>query len=97
VIGIFSLFRFEQESSPILQIEVSCHFQIAKDSWEVLLDPESKQATVPKGFISHLVMLTIGTTRGVLHAKTEGCHLIKLPYQSSTLAELIKEDVFFKD
>ena len=56
---------------------------------------EKKELIVPKGFISHLVMISIGTTRGVLHSKTENTIYNKFLLPTINVNELIKEDVKF--
>lgn len=89
----FSKFEFEQNSKPILIIEVGCQFEIEEASWEKLKNDEPEAITLPKGFASHLAMLTVGTTRGVLHAKTEKTPFNQLILPTINVANMINEDV----
>ncbi|KXO01101.1 hypothetical protein LS48_01085 [Aequorivita aquimaris] len=85
-----------QEKSPFLIIEVGCHFNISKDAWESFYNESKTELIVPKGFIGHLVMLTIGTTRGVLHSKTENTPFNSFLLPTLNVMELVKKDVVFK-
>ncbi len=95
LVGIFSLFRFEQKKVPFLLIEVSCHFQIDDDSWKEFSSVQPSKIVIPKGFMSHLAMLSVGTTRGILHTKTEGSRFNQFILPTINVASLIKQDVSF--
>lgn len=60
-----------------------------------MLEAESKTLTVPKGFLCHLAMLTVGTSRGILHAKTEGTCFNKYVLPVINVTEIIKGDASF--
>lgn len=92
-VAVFVMFKFEQNKRPFLIIEVGCHFLIFPEAWDSFIDEESKILTVPKGFISHLTALTIGTARGVLHAKTENTPYNMFFIPTINVTDLIKEDV----
>ncbi|MBK5214532.1 MAG: hypothetical protein JJE55_12830 [Flavobacteriaceae bacterium] len=85
-----------QGKSPFLLIEVGCHFNISKDAWKSFYNESKTELIVPKGFIGHLVMLTIGTTRGVLHSKTENTPFNNFLLPTLNVMELVKKDVVFK-
>lgn len=85
-----------QEKTPFLILEVGCHFNITKDAWDSFLNVDNSKIVIPKGFLSHLVMLTIGTTRGVLHSKTENTPFNKFLLPTMNVNELVKEDVVFE-
>ncbi|MEH1008680.1 MULTISPECIES: hypothetical protein [Winogradskyella] len=85
-----------QEKSPFLLIAVGCHFNINIEAWNSFYNESKTELIVPKGFISHLVMLTIGTTRGVLHSKTENTPFNKFLLPTLNVNELVKKDVVFK-
>ena len=84
--------RFEQEKSPFLVVEVGNHFAIDNTAWESF-QKEDKEMVLPKGFASHLVMLTIGTLRGVLHSKTENTKFNKFLLPTINVTELVKSDI----
>jgi len=71
MIGVFAEFRFTQNDIPFLSIQVLCHFEIEHDAWIEMINEENTAINVKPNLLGHLVMLAIGTTRGVLHAKTE--------------------------
>ncbi len=95
LISTFANFSFNTNDNPFIIIEVGCHFIIKDDSWRDLLDEDSLLLKCPKGFIRHLVVLTVGTVRGVLHAKTEDTNYNKFFLPTINVTEMIKEDVVF--
>ena len=50
---------------------------------------------VPKGFLAHLAMITTGTSRGVLFAKTEATPFSKFIVPTLNVEEMIKKDAIF--
>ena len=93
-IAVFNSFEFEQKSGIVLKIEASCAFAIESEIWDECLNGNT--ITFPRGFISHLLMLTIGTTRGILHSKTEGTRFNQFVLPAINATELVKEDVEFE-
>lgn len=91
-VASFVKVQFEQNDKAFLVIEVGNHFKINDTSWQ---DIKSSEDTVllPRGFAAHLVMLTIGTLRGVLHNKTENTEFNKFILPTINVMELIKSDV----
>ena len=96
MIAVFSSFTFECNKKPFLLIETGCHFEISDESWAQMLSLESNTLTVPAGFIRHLAMLTVGTTRGVLHAKTEDTPFNQFVLPTINVSEIIQQDSIFK-
>ena len=96
LISVFFSTSLIQEKSPFLLLEVGCHFNITNDAWENFYNETRTELVVSKGFISHLVMLTIGTTRGVLHSKTENTPFNNFLLPTLNVTELVKHDVIFK-
>lgn len=72
IIAILFQTRFKYQEKNIIVLECSCHFKIMDDSWNRFKEPDSNALTVPKGFLTHLAIITVGTARGILHTKTEG-------------------------
>lgn len=95
LIAVFASFIFESNQKPFLIIEAGCHFNITDAAWTDMYKTENNSLQVPKGFLSHLVVLTIGTTRGILHAKTEGTSFNKYVLPTINVTEIIKEDASF--
>ena len=93
-IGIFLGFEFIQGKNTFLKIQVSCHFKVEKNSWTTFIQNDKKMI-IPKGFLAHLVTIAIGTTRGVLFAKTETTSFSKFIIPTLNAVEMIKEDASF--
>ena len=92
-IAVFLGFEFLQGKKVFLKIQVSCHFKIEEGSWSSLI--QENKLIVPKGFLAHLAMITTGTSRGVLFAKTEATPFSTFIIPTLNVAEMIKEDVSF--
>lgn len=63
---------FIQEEKPFIKLKTACHFSVKPEQWNQFVHPEKGVIIFPKGFTDHLLMLSLGTLRGILHAKTEG-------------------------
>ncbi len=94
-IGVFLGFEFIQGKKVFLKIQVSCHFRIEEKSWTNFIRKEKNKLVVPKGFLAHLAMITTGTSRGVLFAKTESTPFSKFIIPTLNIAEMINEDASF--
>ncbi|WP_036823626.1 hypothetical protein [Polaribacter sp. Hel1_85] len=82
--------QFEQKEVPFMIIEVSCEFDVVKSFWDKFKDSES--IIIPKGFMAHLAMITVGTTRGILHEKTRNTKFNEFIVPMINVSEMIKED-----
>lgn len=94
-IGVFLGLEFFQGKKVFLKIQLSCHFTVVENSWEGFIQHESSKLVIPKDFLAHLAMITTGTTRGVLFAKTESTQFSKFIVPALNIAEMINEDVSF--
>jgi hypothetical protein len=95
LIAVFASFNYESDKKPFIIIEAGCHFKITDTAWEEMYKIDINSLQVPRGFLSHLAMLTVGTTRGILHSKTEGTCFNKYVLPTINVSELIKEDATF--
>lgn len=86
-------FKFEQEGKPFLVVEASGHFSIEEKAWTDFYNEEANNLTVPQGFMCHLGVIVIGTTRGILHAKTENTPFNRFFLPTINVTETIREDV----
>ena len=93
VVAVIAKVRFEQERIPFLKIEVSNHFQISEESWAEIFSVSEQKITLPKEFVLHLFMLSIGNTRGILHARTENTPFNKYIVPTVNLTKLISDEV----
>lgn len=94
-IGSVVRISFEQGKKSFLKIDVSCHFKIEDDSWNTLINKKQQTLTIPKGFLAHLAMITVGTLRGILFAKTEGTLFNKFIIPTIDVASMIEKDETF--
>ena len=92
-IGVIAKFKFFQEDTLLVVISVICSFQLTEDTWEELLDEEQQKLILPKGFASHLGIITIGTIRGILHEKTRKTAYEDLILPPINLTKIIEDDV----
>lgn len=95
VVSVFSAFTFESEQKPFIIIETGCHFNIMDETWIQMYRTEERKIHLPKGLITHLAVLTIGTTRGILHAKTENTCFNKYILPTINVTQLVKDDLVF--
>jgi hypothetical protein len=95
LVGSFVSFNFLQRKNPFIKIEISCHFKIEDNSWNSLINSNKNEINLPKGFLMHLAIFSVGTARGVLFAKTESTTFNEFIIPTINLAELIKEDAVF--
>ncbi len=94
-IGVFLGLEYIQGKKVFLKIQVSCHFKIEEKSLENFIQKRESKLIVPKGFLAHLAMITTGTARGILFAKTESTLFSKFIVPTLNVAEMIAEDAMF--
>ena len=93
VIVLHANFRFEQDGIPFVIVEAACHFTIEEKAWTGFYNVEDRKLKVPQGFMCHMAVLAIGTTRGILHAKTESTPFNRFFLPTINVNETIKDDV----
>lgn len=87
------LINFSQNKNPFLLLEIGCHFEIIQEHWSKLINKDNNEIRLPKSITLHLVMLSIGTLRGVLHAKTENTFFNRFIVPTINVNDLVKEDI----
>lgn len=92
----YAEFTFESDNKPFIIVEAGCHFQIADKSWEQMTDKKSNSVKIPKDLLIHFAVLTVGTTRGILHAKTENTGFSNYFLPTINVSALIKKDLVLK-
>lgn len=68
-VGVHFGIQFKHQKGVFLVLKTACFFKIDPDNWGSLLNNEKNTITLPKGFASHLSVITVGTTRGILYEK----------------------------
>lgn len=79
-------------NDPVMQLVVESYYAVSPDSWKEMTKPD-KSIVVPVGFLQHLAAITVGTTRGVLHSRTEGTNLNRFVLPLINVAEMVKNDI----
>lgn len=87
---------FKCLDSPFIILKISCGFDIEQKAFDEFKPNDEKKYIIPKGFFTHLTVLTIGTARGILHAKLEKSGFEQFILPTLNIADLIKEDVVFE-
>jgi hypothetical protein len=95
LVAVFVSPAFYQDKKPFLVLEVACHFKIIDEAWESFKNKDKTKLTIPVGFIRHLIMLTIGTARGILHSKTENTPFNDYLMPTINVTDIIKSGVTF--
>ena len=91
IISVKTSIEFEQQAIPFLIVEASCFFSIEPTDWDSFI--QDKDIVVPESVITHFTVLTVGTLRGILHAKTEGTNYNGFVIPTINLTELITGDI----
>jgi len=96
MIGVFVNFAFQSEGKQFLIVEGGCHFKIKPEDWTDMLSANQTELTVSTGLLRHLATITVGTTRGILHAKTENTSFNKYHLPTINVTEVIDKDSVFR-
>lgn len=88
-------FQFLHNVQPIIVLTVVCNFDVEESSWNNQII-SNKKITLPKHFLEHLCVLTVGTARGVLHTKTENTFFNKFIIPTLNVSNLVEKDVVFE-
>jgi hypothetical protein len=97
LVAVLVNYKFKTPKGVFLTIEVSCMFGIKPDSWDSIYNGEKLELILPKVIATHLLVLVIGTTRGVLHAKTENTPYNRFFLPTLNVSENIKEDIVISE
>jgi hypothetical protein len=84
-----SAIHFLQKGQLIMILELTCYFDIASEGVDFI----KEQKKVPLEFLRYMATITVGTARGIIHAKTEGTVLCSIILPPINLVEAIKSDM----
>jgi len=95
IVAISASFRFESDDkqAPFIILETKAYFNIEPESWESMYDAEANTLSLEKGFARHLSVIVVGTSRGILHARTEGTDMNHVILPLINVEEIINEDI----
>lgn len=90
-------FSFEKKKDqPFLILEVQALFQIEKNDFINKMKQNDNTYLVTKNLAVHFAVLTIGSARGILHAKTEGTSFNEFLLPTIDVNNILIEDVTFE-
>lgn len=95
IVTCFTRFEFIINENPFLIIHIGCEFKIEDSSWDSFINKEKNTIIFPKNFMCHLAVITTGTVRGILHAKTENTKFNTFFLPTIDISNMIKEDISF--
>ena len=87
-------FQFLHNNQPIVVLSIVCNFDVEEKSWNKNVLSANK-ITLPKHFLEHLCVITVGTARGVLHAKTENTTFNRFLIPNLNVSNLVAKDLVF--
>lgn len=82
------------EQKVLLKLKTDNQFKIKPEDWEKFKNENI--LTIPKGFLAHLAMISVGTARGILHCKTENTIFNNFVLPLVNVASMIPEDEQFE-
>lgn len=91
IVACSCMVKYEGKTSPFLIIEVGLLFEVEKDSWESII--KTNQISLPKETALHMMSLTVGASRGVLHSETKNTDFNRLVLPSINLTKIIESDI----
>ena len=94
-IALKNQIRFLSDNQIFIIVEITCTFNISEESWVELRIEEKSEIAIPSGFATQLLVLTVGSARGVLHAKTENTKFNKYFLPTLDLSKSIENDIVF--
>lgn len=90
-------FSFEKKKDqPFLLLEIQALFEIEKNDFLSKMKQDDRTYLVAKDLAVHFAVLTIGSARGILHAKTEGTIFNEYLLPTINVNEMLQEDVVFE-
>lgn len=86
-------FQYECADKVFVLLQASCEFEIEPKTWSKWHSKKEALVTIPMNFASHLAVITIGTARGIFHAKTEHTAFNKYLIPTINVTNFVKEDI----
>jgi hypothetical protein len=94
ILSTIATFSFQQRKKTFIKLEVTCQFVIIEEAWESFAIDNN--VTIPKQFLEHMAMLTVGTCRGILFTKTEGTEFNRFLLPTINVSKMVKGDGVFE-
>lgn len=88
-------YKLISDQGPFINIVVTCYFEIEPSSFSSFYTSDD-MITIPQGFSQHLAMITAGTARGILFAKTKGTEFNTYYMGLINIPEFIDQDIIIE-
>jgi hypothetical protein len=82
---------YRTDKDILLTLTLVCSFSVNTESWQQLIT--DNKVIIPRGFIVHMAVHTLGTARGVLFAKTESSEWQNKILPPTNVDEVFKNDL----
>lgn len=87
-------FAFEKKKDqPFLILKVQGLFEINEEDFLQKMKQDDGSYLVTQGLATHFAVLTVGSARGILHAKTEGTIYNQYLLPTIDIKEMLQEDI----
>lgn len=84
---------FKCTDKPFIKLVIICEFDVEEPSFQVFQNKKTKAYKIPKGFLTHLSVITVGTARGVLHTKLEKTKFEEFLLPTMDISNILEEDL----
>ncbi len=88
--------NFKSQEQSFIILSINCVFGIKSEDLTISAHREPGKIRIPKGFMTHLASLTVGTARGVLHSKLEQTNFNKYLLPLLDMSKSFEKDAVFE-
>jgi len=85
--------NYTQNEKLLMVVQLACYYDIAPEGVEAI----KAEGKIPVDFLRYMGSISVGTIRGVIHAKTEGTVLNPVVMPPVNLEEMVKNDLFLSE
>ncbi|NLZ51165.1 MAG: hypothetical protein GX899_05630 [Rikenellaceae bacterium] len=85
--------NYTQNEKLLMVVQLACYYDIAPEGVEAI----KSEGKIPVDFLRYMGSISIGTIRGVIHAKTEGTVLNPVVMPPVNLEEMIENDLVLSE
>lgn len=85
--------NYTQNEKLLMVVQLACYFDIAPEGVNII----KAEGKIPVDFLRYMGSISVGTMRGVIHAKTEGTILNPVVMPPINLEEMVKNDLMLSD
>ncbi len=90
-----SNYTFVKYDEAILNLQLSCVFEVEPEAYDGMFNEDRSILTVPEYFCRYMATIAVGAARGVIAAKVERTNLENLVLPPINLIDTIQRDTVF--